>query len=242
MIELKQVTFQYENAPESVYSVHNVDLTIQNGECVVLCGRSGCGKTTITRLINGLIPHYYEGNLSGHISVDGTEIKNQQLSKISQHVGSVFQNPRSQFFNVDTTSELAFGCENQGLPKEDVLRRIAEAANRFSLNGLLNRSIFELSGGEKQRIACASVYAVHPDIFVLDEPSSNLDPASILQLKDVLLKLKPPVLPSGYCRSLCLARSGRSSLRIYQRRVPYIQTSTDFGDGAAGTGFKSTEN
>lgn len=190
MIELKQVTFQYENAPESVYSVHNVDLTIQNGECVVLCGRSGCGKTTITRLINGLIPHYYEGNLSGHISVDGTEIKNQQLSKISQHVGSVFQNPRSQFFNVDTTSELAFGCENQGLPKEDVLRRIAEAANRFSLNGLLNRSIFELSGGEKQRIACASVYAVHPDIFVLDEPSSNLDPASILQLKDVLLKLK----------------------------------------------------
>ena len=147
-------------------------------------------KDNDTRLINGLIPHYYEGKLSGHVSVDGVEIKNQQLSKISQHVGSVFQNPRSQFFNVDTTSELAFGCENQGLPKEDVLRRIAEAANRFSLNGLLNRSIFELSGGEKQRIACASIYAVHPDIFVLDEPSSNLDPASILQLKDVLLKLK----------------------------------------------------
>lgn len=97
MIELKQVTFQYENAPESVYSVHNVDLTIQNGECVVLCGRSGCGKTTITRLINGLIPHYYEGKLSGHVSVDGVEIKNQQLSKISQHVGSVFQNPRASF-------------------------------------------------------------------------------------------------------------------------------------------------
>ena len=102
--------------------------------------------------------------------------KKQKLSKISQHVGSVFQNPRSQFFNVDTTSELAFGCENQGLPKEDVLERIADAANHFCLNGLLNRSIFELSGGEKQRIACASVYAVHPDIFVLDEPSSNLGP------------------------------------------------------------------
>ena len=190
MIELKQVTFRYDNAPENAHSIRNINLTIQNGECVVLCGRSGCGKTTITRLINGLIPHYYEGNLSGYVSVDGAEIKNQKLSKISQHVGSVFQNPRSQFFNVDTTSELAFGCENQGLPKEDVLERIAEAANRFSLNGLLNRSIFELSGGEKQRIACASVYAVHPDIFVLDEPSSNLDHASILQLKDVLLKLK----------------------------------------------------
>lgn len=190
MIELKQVTFQYENAAESLYSIRNIDLTIQKGECVVLCGRSGCGKTTITRLINGLIPHYYEGKLSGHVSINGAEIKNQQLSKISQHVGSVFQNPRSQFFNVDTTSELAFGCENQGLPKEEILKRIEEAAKRFSLNNLLNRSIFELSGGEKQRIACASVYAVHPDVFVLDEPSSNLDPASILQLKDVLLKLK----------------------------------------------------
>ena len=190
MIELKQVTFQYDNAPENAHSIRNINLTIQNGECVVLCGRSGCGKTTITRLINGLIPHYYEGVLSGYVSVDGAEIKKQKLSKISQHVGSVFQNPRSQFFNVDTTSELAFGCENQGLPKEDVLERIADAANHFCLNGLLNRSIFELSGGEKQRIACASVYAVHPDIFVLDEPSSNLDPASIQQLKDVLLKLK----------------------------------------------------
>ena len=188
MISFQNFSFRYEESKD--FTLRGIDMTVQTGEFILLTGRSGCGKTTITRLINGLIPHYYEGKLSGHVSVDGVEIKNQQLSKISQHVGSVFQNPRSQFFNVDTTSELAFGCENQGLPKEDVLERIAEAANRFSLNGLLNRSIFELSGGEKQRIACASVYAVHPDIFVLDEPSSNLDPASILQLKDVLLKLK----------------------------------------------------
>ena len=119
MIELKQVTFRYDNAPENAHSIRNINLTIQNGECVVLCGRSGCGKTTITRLINGLIPHYYEGDLSGYVSVNGAEIKNQQLSKISQRVGSVFQNPRSQFFNVDTTSELAFGCENQ-----DCLRKM----------------------------------------------------------------------------------------------------------------------
>ena len=206
MIELKQVTFQYDNAPENAHSIRNINLTIQNGECVVLCGRSGCGKTTITRLINGLIPHYYEGVLSGYVSVDGAEIKKQKLSKISQHVGSVFQNPRSQFFNVDTTSELAFGCENQGLPKEDVLERIADAANHFCLNGLLNRSIFELSGGEKQRIACASVYAVHPDIFVLDEPSSNLDPASIQRLKDVIW-LDQGEVRSVYTREEILAFS-----------------------------------
>ena len=97
MIELKQVTFQYDNAPENAHSIRNINLTIQNGECVVLCGRSGCGKTTITRLINGLIPHYYEGVLSGYVSVDGAEIKKQKLSKISQHVGSVFQNPPGHF-------------------------------------------------------------------------------------------------------------------------------------------------
>ena len=94
MIELKHVTFQYESAPEHVYSVRNINLTVQRGECVVLCGRSGCGKTTITRLINGLIPHYYEGKLSGHVSVNGAEIKNQQLSKISQYVGCLLYTSR----------------------------------------------------------------------------------------------------------------------------------------------------
>lgn len=190
MIEVKNASFQYENAEDDAYSLSQVNFSAKRGECVVLCGRSGCGKTTLTRLINGLIPHYYEGNLSGYVSVNGKEVKEQRLSKMARYVGSVFQNPRSQFFNVDTTGELAFGCENQGLPKEEVLARIGEAAGRFSLEGLLNRSIFQLSGGEKQRIACASVYAVQPDIFVLDEPSANLDPASILQLKEILLRLK----------------------------------------------------
>ena len=190
MIELKHVSFQYGSSFDDSYSIRDINLSIDKGECIVLCGRSGCGKTTITRLINGLIPHYYEGNLSGQIFINDIEIKDQSLSKISKYVGSVFQNPRSQFFNVDTLSELAFGCENQGLAKSEILNRIEEGVNLFSLKNLLNRSIFELSGGEKQRIACASVYAVHPDIFVLDEPSSNLDPDSIKQLKDVLLKLK----------------------------------------------------
>ncbi|MFR4797423.1 MAG: ABC transporter ATP-binding protein, partial [Lentihominibacter sp.] len=133
MIRLKGVSFRYENAGEGVYNLKDIDLNVEKGECVVLCGKSGCGKTTVTRLINGLIPHYYEGQLKGSVFVDKTEIADQPLAKISQHVGSVFQNPRSQFFNVDTTGEIAFGCENQGLARAEIAGRIEKAAELFSL-------------------------------------------------------------------------------------------------------------
>jgi energy-coupling factor transport system ATP-binding protein len=122
--------------------------------------------------------------------IDGKEINKQPLAKTAHIVGSVFQNPRSQFFNVDTTSELAFGCENLGLPVEEIWKRINEARALFGLDNLLDRSIFELSSGEKQRIACASVYAAGPDVFVLDEPSSNLDAPSVEMLRRVLEQLK----------------------------------------------------
>lgn len=117
MIRLKNVTFRYGDE-SNLASVKNINLSIKKGEVILLCGSSGCGKTTITRLINGLIPNYYEGNLEGQIYLDKTPINNMTLFDISLKVGSVFQNPRSQFFNVDTTSEIAFGCENHGILPE----------------------------------------------------------------------------------------------------------------------------
>ena len=110
------------------------------------------------------------------------------MYELSKAVGSVFQNPRSQFFNVDTTGEIAFGCENIGLPKEEIYRRIGQVTGELKIQKLLDRSLFALSGGEKQKIACASVSAMEPDIFVLDEPSSNLDVATIADLKQVVAK------------------------------------------------------
>ena len=189
MIEFKDVSFQYEQG-SSKGKIENINLTIHDGEVVLICGESGCGKTTFTRLINGLIPHYYEGTLTGQTLVEGIDVKNVSLYALSGVVGSVFQNPRTQFFTVDTTSEIAFGCENLAINEEEINLRIEKTVSALKIENLLNRSLFALSGGEKQKIACASVSAMEPDIFVLDEPSSNLDMKSIRELKNVLREWK----------------------------------------------------
>ena len=189
MIELKNVTFTYHNAERSA-GVYGIDLQIPAGQVVLLCGLSGCGKTTITRLINGLAPAYYAGMLEGQVLIDGKDSASVTLYELSQKVGSVFQNPRSQFFSLDSTSEIAFGCENTGVPREEMYRRIGQVSYDLNMADLLDTNLFALSGGEKQKIACASAAAMQPAIFVLDEPSSNLDLRSIANLKAVIGKWK----------------------------------------------------
>ena len=186
MIRIDHVTFSYGEENENAGGVHDINLTVEDGQCVVLCGESGSGKTTITRLINGLIPHYYEGKMNGEVWVNGAKVSEQPLYDTAKTVGSVFQNPRSQFFNVDTTSEITFGCENLGQPEQSIRERLEKTVRDFHLEKLMGRNIFHLSGGEKQKIACASADAIHPDIFVLDEPSSNLDIATIEDLIGVI--------------------------------------------------------
>lgn len=188
MIELNNICFKYANTEES--SLENVSLQIPGGQCVLFCGESGCGKTTITRLLNGLIPHYYEGELKGDVLVNGLNVKQEELYDTARIVGSVFQNPRSQFFCVDTTSEIAFGCENMGLPEQEIRERMRQTVRELNMEQLLDRDIFNLSGGEKQKVACASVSALQPEVFVLDEPTSNLDVNAIEDLKKTLMLWK----------------------------------------------------
>ncbi len=184
MIEFRDVTFAYGG--NTTPSVHNLTLQIHEGETVVLCGPSGCGKSTMTRLINGLIPSFNEGTLTGEVLLAGQPISDMKLYELAGQVGSVFQNPRTQFYNVEAAAELAFGCENLGIPADEITERIAQTAARFALEDLLDRNLFTMSGGEKQRIACGSVDATEPPVMVLDEPSSNLDLPAVRDLAKVV--------------------------------------------------------
>ena len=183
MIRFDNVSYEYSKGQESL---KNINLKIDEGEVILVCGPSGCGKSTLVRCVNGLIPHFYDGKLTGTVSVKGIDVSKTTLRKLSRYVGTVFQNPRSQFFNVDTTSELAFGCENFGMEPDEIEKKINYVVNRHDLGSLMDRSIFKLSGGEKQKIACASI-AVEPiDVVILDEPSANLDYIGICELQKMI--------------------------------------------------------
>lgn len=215
MIELKNVSFRYKDS-EQDNSLTNVNLSIHDGEVVLICGGSGCGKTTITRLLNGLIPSFYEGQLTGEVLLNGENISKQPIHKVARKVGSVFQNPRTQFFNIDSTSELIFRCENLAVPVEQISQYLENAINEFGIGELVGRNLFHLSGGEKQKIACASVSIPMPDIFVLDEPTSNLDWRSIWMLKDIIMRWK------AQGKTVIVAEHRLSYLKGVADRVVYM--------------------
>ena len=188
MISIDRVSFGYGEAQETL---SQVSAAIAPGECVLLCGASGCGKTTVTKLINGLIPAFTPGcRLEGRVEVDGLDPGTTPMYELARKVGSVFQNPKSQFFNLDTDSELAFGLENEGRTPEEIRKRVADTVDALHLQELQARNIFSLSGGQKQLLAFGSVYAMGPEIFVLDEPTANLDQAAIARLHDQIAGLK----------------------------------------------------
>lgn len=163
---------------------------IPKGRCVVLCGSSGCGKSTLLRCINGLIPQFYEGERMGFCHLNGQDTDGMSIGEIGELAASVFQNPRSQFFTVNSSNEVAFGLENHGLPQEKIQQRVDEAFRIFHLERLKDRNVYELSSGERQLISILSAWAMDTEIFLLDEPTANLDFAATQQLKSILLALK----------------------------------------------------
>jgi energy-coupling factor transport system ATP-binding protein len=188
MVSIKRVSFSYPGRPQTL---NDFSLDVADGECILLCGESGCGKTTVTKLINGLIPHFTAGTFtSGTVSAENLSVSESELYELALHIGSVFQNPKSQFFNLDATSELAFGLENQGSAPSYIHMRLRHTVSTLHLESLMKRNIFAMSGGEKQLLAFASVYMMHPSVFLLDEPTANLDNKTIELLRAQIALLK----------------------------------------------------
>ena len=187
MIEFE---FEFQYAEAKLPILRQVGGGIPLGRCVVLCGGSGCGKSTLLRCINGLIPQFYEGELKGFCRLNGQDTAGMSIGEIGELAASVFQDPRSQFFTVNSSNEVAFGLENHGLPQDKIRRRVEEAFRIFHLERLKDRNVYELSSGERQLISILSAWAMDTDIFLLDEPTANLDFAATQQLKEILLALK----------------------------------------------------
>ena len=188
VIDFENVSFSYGTQSEGC--LRNINLKIQAGEFVLLTGQSGSGKTTITRLINGLIPHFFEGILTGSVKVIGDDIKTVTPGEMGKNTASIFQNPRSQFFTTNSTKEVAFALENYGIDRDEMIDRVNCAFHDFEAENLMDRDMFSLSSGEKQKIAIIAAKTLNPKIYVFDEPSANLDIHSIIKLKKIMEWLK----------------------------------------------------
>lgn len=184
IIALKGVRYSYPGARGEILS--EINLAISKGEFVLLTGPSGCGKTTLCRCFNGLIPHFYNGSLIGEVEVAGFNVKETPTSKLAQHVGLVFQNPDNQIFALTVEKDVAFGLENLGFSRGEMIERIDWALDVTGISSLRNRAPHELSGGQKQRLAIASILAMKPEIVVLDEPTSFLDPVGAEKILQIL--------------------------------------------------------
>lgn len=186
-IKINNIGFAYHGNDKRLV---DIDLDIIRGECLAVIGRSGCGKSTLTRVINGLIPSFYQGDLSGDVLIDNKSLRKLETWEISILVGNVFQDPRSQFFANEVAGEIAFGCENLGLNHYEIVDRVQKSAKEMDVLGLLNKSIYTLSYGMRQRVAICSAKAMQPDIYIFDEPSANLDLKSTYQFGKMIQKLK----------------------------------------------------
>lgn len=187
IVETKNLTYTYPGASKP--SIDDVSIKIEKGEFVLITGPSGCGKTTLCRTFNGLVPHFYQGELKGEITVAGLNTLDRHTYEMAKHVGLVFQNPENQLFALSIEKDVAFGLENNGVNRAEMRKKVDWALNQTGIYDIRERSPHEISGGQQQRVAIAAVLAMEPEIIVLDEPTSFLDPLSAQKIFEVIYKL-----------------------------------------------------
>ena len=229
MIQMKEFSFQYESGRRP--ALKDINLEIQPGDFVGIIGNSGAGKSTLTYAINGIIPHYYPGDFYGSVLVAGMDTVETKPEKLAEKVGSVFQDVDAQMVASNVEDELLFGLENFGIPKDEIEDRLQEALQRTGISDLRYREIDSLSGGQKQKVAVASIIALRPEIIVLDEPTGELDPESSEQIFKLLRSLNESFgttiivveqkvgLLCGYARQLILLDQGQIVMQGPVREV-----------------------
>jgi len=241
VIETKGLTYTYPSGKKR--TLEDVSITIEKGEFVVLTGPSGCGKTTLCRCFNGLVPHFYGGKLEGDISVTGLRVSEHSIHELARHVGLVFQNPENQLFALFVEKDVAFGLENLGVPRDEIRKRVDWALQTTGIENLRERAPHELSGGQQQRVAIACVLAMQPDVMVLDEPTSFLDPSGAQKIFEVISELNKEMgitvvlvehrldLASRYSNHVLVMNEGRVVLDGEPREVFNSETARLIGVG-----------
>ena len=184
---IENLSFRYRSRNE--LALKDINLSVEAGQVLLIAGASGCGKTTLARCINGLIPRSYKGELTGRILIQGQDIRALSLARISQLIGTVLQDPERQILGTKVLNEVAFGLENLQLSRKEILQRVDAALERLKISHLRERETFHLSGGEKQKVALAGVLAMQPSLLMLDEPLASLDPASAQETLDIVRQL-----------------------------------------------------
>lgn len=184
---IENLSFQYRTRPEP--AIENISFELKPGEMLLIAGSSGCGKTTLARCINGLIPRSYRGKRDGKVLLHGKDVAELQIADMAQTVGTLLQDPERQIVASNVYNEIAFGPENLGLPREEIVVRVEQAMIRLKIEHLRDRETFNLSGGEKQKVALAGLLTMNPSILLLDEPLASLDPASAYEALDVFRSL-----------------------------------------------------
>jgi energy-coupling factor transporter ATP-binding protein EcfA2 len=214
-LAVEGLSFRYRD--RETPAIRDLSFAAHQGEILLIAGASGCGKTTLIRAINGLIPRSYKGELTGRVLVFGQETAGWKLSKVSEKVGTVLQDPERQILGTKVLNEVAFGLENLGLDREVIIERAQEALARLRISELRDRDTFSLSGGEKQKVALAGVLAMRPSILLLDEPLASLDPASARDSLDMVR-----ALADGGMTVLLVEHRVEDVLRIHPERVMFL--------------------
>lgn len=186
-IETRNLAYTYPGGTKP--SISNVSIKVEKGDFVLITGPSGCGKTTLCRCFNGLVPHFYKGEMQGEVFVSGKDITKTQTHELAKYAGLVFQNPENQLFALSIEKDVAFGLENLGFSRKEMRKRVDWALNLTGIYDLREKSPHEVSGGQQQRVAIATVLAMQPEIIVLDEPTSFLDPLSAQNIFEVIYDL-----------------------------------------------------